>query len=228
MKNKYSYKPVVIAPFGMTLGGGCEIVMHGSAIQVSAETYMGLVELGVGLIPAGGGVKEMTIRALERLKNTKAFTSEFIIPYLQNIVMAKVSSSAKDAQNLGFIKKTDEITYNKDLLIADAKKKVLQLIDNGYTPPIAKSFRAPGINDNAFGLMQGKVMLDAGMISEYDFHLIEKVLYIMTGGNVTKGTMINEQYLLDLEREVFIELCKEKKTQDRIQYMLNKGKPLRN
>lgn len=228
MRNKYSYKPVVIAPFGMVLGGGCEIVMHSSAIQASAETYMGLVELGVGVIPAGGGVKEMTLRALERTKDTNAFTSDFILPYLQNIIMAKVSSSAKDAQNLGFIKKTDEVTFNKDLLITDAKKKVLELVDKGYTPPVAKSFPAPGINDNTFGLMQGKVMLDAGMISEYDLHLLKKVVYIMTGGNVTKGTMINEQYLLDLEREVFIELCKEKKTQDRIRYMLTNGKPLRN
>lgn len=228
MRNKYSYKPVVIAPFGMALGGGCEMAMHSSGMQASSEIYMGLVELGVGVIPAGGGVKEMTLRALERTDNTNVSTSDFILSYLQNIAMAKVSSSGKDAQNLGFIKKMDGITFNKDLLITDAKKKVLEFIDNGYTPPAAKPFPAPGINDNSFGYMQGKVMMDAGMISEYDLHLLNKVLYIMTGGDVTKGTMINEQYLLDLEREVFVELCKEKKTQDRIRYMLTNGKPLRN
>lgn len=228
MKNKYSYKPVVMAPFGMVLGGGCEIVMHSSAIQASGETYMGLVELGVGLIPAGGGVKEMTLRALDRIKGTNAFTNEFIVPYLQNIITAKVSSSAKEASKLGFMKQTDGISLNQNLLITDAKKRVLELIDKGYTPPAAKSFPAPGMNDNALGIMHGKVMLDAGMISEYDLHLFKKILYIMTGGNVTKGAMINEQYLLDLEREVFVELCKEKKTQDRIRHMLTKGKPLRN
>lgn len=228
MRNKYSYKPVVMAPFGMVLGGGCEIAMHSSAIQAAGETYMGLVEVGVGVIPAGGGVKEMTIRALERIKDTTAFTSDFIIPYLQNIATAKVSSSAKEAKRLGFMKVTDGITLNQDLLITDAKRKVLQLIDNGYMPPVAKPFPAPGINDNALAIMHAKVMKDAGMISDYDLHIFKKLLYIMTGGNVTKGAMINEEYLLSLEREVFIELCKEEKTQERINYMLTKGKPLRN
>lgn len=228
MRNKYSYKPVVIAPFGMVLGGGCEITIQSSAIQAYSETYMGLVELGVGLIPAGGGVKEMTLRAIERVKGTDAFTNEFILPNLMNIAMAKVSTSAKDAENLGYIKKTDSFTMNQELLIYDAKKKALELIERNYAPEFCKPFPAPGINNNAVALMHAKVMKDAGMISEYDMHLIERVLYIMTGGNVTGGTLINEQYLLDLEREVFVDLCKEKKTQERIISMLTKGKPLRN
>lgn len=228
MRNKYSYKPVVIAPFGMVLGGGCEIAIQGSAIQAYSETYMGLVELGVGLIPAGGGVKEMTLRATERVKGTDAYTNEFILPYLMNIAMAKVSTSAKDAENLGYIKKTDSFTMNEELLIYDAKKKALELIDKNYAPEFCRPFPAPGINNNAAALMHAKVMKDAGMISEYDMHLIERVLYIMTGGNVAGGTLINEQYLLDLEREVFVDLCKEKKTQERIISMLTKGKPLRN
>ena len=212
----------------MVLGGGCELVMQSSAIQASGETYIGLVEVGVGLIPAGGGVKEMTIRALDRIKGTTAFTVDFIKPYLQYIGTARVSSSAKEAQKLGYIKPTDGITLNNDLLLADAKKKVLELVEKGYIPPVSKSFPAPGINDNALASMEAKVMLDAGMVSEYDLHLFKKLLYIMTGGNVTKGSIITEQYLLDLEREAFVDLCKERKTQERIEHMLTKGKPLRN
>jgi len=228
MRNKYSYKPVVIAPHGMALGGGCEMTIQSSAIQAHGETYMGLVELGVGLVPAGGGVKEMTLRAIERVKGTDAFTNEFILAYIMNIALAKVSTSIKDAGNLGYFRKTDSFTMNKDLLIHDAKKKVISLVERNYAPEFVAPFKAPGINNNAAAFMHAKVMKDAGMISEYDMHLIERVLYIMTGGNVTKGTLINEQYLLDLEREVFVDLCKETKTKERIINMLAKGKPLRN
>lgn len=228
MRNKYSYKPVVVAPFGMVLGGGCEITMHSSAVQAAGETYMGLVELGVGLVPAGGGVKEMTLRALEKAGGLNTFTMDFIAPYLQSIATAKVSSSAKEAQSMGFIHEYDGITLNRDLLLTDAKKKVVELIDKSYTPGIKKTFKAPGQNDTALSALFSMTLNDSGMISDYDMFLINQLGYIMSGGNVSKGEMINEDYLLELEREVFVGLCKEAKTQERIKYMLTTGKPLRN
>ena len=228
MRNKYSYKPVVIAPFGMVLGGGCEITMHGSAVQAYGESYMGLVELGVGLVPAGGGVKEMTMRAMQRFENTEAFLFDSLSPYLQNIATAKVSSSAKEAAGLGYLKKSDEISFNRDLLVSDAKRKVLELAGKNYAPPIRRAFPAPGINGNAAASMYAMILRDSKMISDYDMELIKRLVFIMTGGGVSKGMMINEDYLLQLEREVFIELCKEPKTQQRMKHMLETGKPLRN
>ncbi|NPV89262.1 MAG: 3-hydroxyacyl-CoA dehydrogenase/enoyl-CoA hydratase family protein [Firmicutes bacterium] len=228
MDNKYSLKPVVVAPYGMALGGGCEMVLHGSAVQAAGELYMGLVEVGVGVIPAGGGVKEMTVRALDRIKGTTAFAVDFIIPYLQNIGTAKVSMSAKEAVKLGYMKPSDGITLSSDLLIADAKKKVIEMIEKNYSPPAPKAFAAPGRNNTSLARMGVKVMQDAGMVSEYDMHIFDQIVFIMSGGNATAGTMINEYYLLDLEREAFINLCKEQKTQDRIKHMLTTGKPLRN
>jgi len=228
MRNKYSPKPVVIAAQGLVLGGGCEIMMHGSAIQAAGESYVGLVELGVGLVPAGGGVKEMTLRALERTKGTTAFLVDFLAPYALNIATAKVSGSAREAQKMGYLRPCDDITMNPELLISDAKKKVLALIDKSYTPPVKRAFPAPGINDNAAIALQAKVMKDSGLISDYDLHLINQLVFIMTGGGLSKGVLIDEDYLLRLEREVFIDLCKEPKTQERIDAMLSTGKALRN
>ncbi|NPV27337.1 MAG: 3-hydroxyacyl-CoA dehydrogenase [Firmicutes bacterium] len=228
LANKYSDKPVVVAPFGMTLGGGCEMAMHSSAIQAAGETYFGLVEVGVGLIPAGGGLKEMTMRAMERIKGTSAFAIDFITPYFQNIMTAKVSTSGKEGVDLGYMRPTDRITLNNDFLIADAKKRVLELIDIGYTPLLSKPF--PAVGQNGLGLIKSSTrqMMHAGYMSEYDWHIACKIVDVMAGGQITAGTMINEQYLLDLEREVFLSLCGEQKTQDRIVHMLTKGKPLRN
>lgn len=228
MANKYSLKPVVAAVRGRALGGGCEIAIQTSAIQAAAETYMGLVEVGVGLIPGGGGVKEMTMRAMERTKGTSAFALDFIIPYFQNITMTKISASAKDAIKLGYLKSTDGITMGNEWVITDAKKKILEMVEKGYSAPVSRPFPALGLNDSALPLLMAQTMLNTGAISEYDYYLFSKVLYIMAGGNITRGTMINEQYLLDVEREVFVSLCGEPKTQERMKYMLTKGKLLRN
>jgi len=228
MAFKYSAKPVVVAPYGRALGGGCEIVMHGSAAQASAESFIGLVEVGVGLIPAGGGVKEMTMRALERIKGTTAFTVDFLAPNFENVVGAKTSMSAKGAMDLGYLKATDGITFNNDFLVADAKKRVLAMAAAGYTAPISRAFPAPGKNQNALLQMATMGMKLAGAISEYDWLISSKVAHIMYGGDIVKGAMITEQYLLDLEREAFVSLCGEQKTQERIAHMLKTRKPLRN
>jgi len=228
LRNKYSLKPIVAAPFGRTLGGGCELAMQTSAIQAAGETYMGLVEFGVGLIPGGGGVKEMAMRAIARQKGTNAHIVDFMISYFQNIARAQVSTSAKEAIKYGFMKVTDGITLNNDFLIADAKKKVLELNEKGYSAPVSAPFPAPGRNELALIKMGTRTMFAAGVISEYDWYIYRKVVDVLGGGNVTRGSMITEEYLLDLEREVFLSLCGEVKTQERIKHMLAKGKPLRN
>jgi len=228
LRHKYSPKPIVSAPYSMALGGGCEIAMQCSASQVAGETYMGLVELGVGLIPAGGGTKEITMRALQRTTGTMASATDFLMAAIQTIAMGKVSSSAYEAIELGLLRETDGVSLSHEYQLADAKRKVLNLISEGYKPPVSEVIPCPGINDNGVLLGMAKNMLDGGNISEYDYHLFSKLVYIMTGGGVSKGKPITEQYLLDLEREVFVELCKERRTQERIDYMLSKGKPLRN
>lgn len=226
--NKYSTKPIVSAPFGMALGGGCELSIQCAATQAAGETYMGLVEFGVGLVPAGGGMKEITMRTLERTEGTMALKTEFLLAAIQTVAMAKTSSSGFEAIELGLMRKTDGVSLSRGYQIVDAKQKVLSLLAAGYTPPIQKPFPCPGLNDNALLLMSAKTMVDAGYMSDYDYYIYEQLVFIMTGGGVSKNQMITEQYLLDLEREVFVRLCKEKKTQERITHMLTTGKPLRN
>lgn len=228
LRNKYSNKPVVAAPYGQVLGGGCEITMQCSAVQAAGESYIGLVEVGVGLIPGGGGVKELTMRAIERTKGTGAFLVDFLIPYLENIAMAKVATSGPEARSMGFLRAGDGVSLSQDWLLTDAKTRVLSMAAEGYTAPISAPFAAPGLNDNAILLIAAKQMQDAGFISEYDALIFRKLVNIMTGGGVSKGTMITEQYLLDLEIEAFMELCREQKTKDRIRAMVTTGKPLRN
>ncbi len=228
LANKYNPKPVVVAPYGQVLGGGCEIMMQCSAIQGAAETYIGLVEVGVGLIPAGGGVKEMIMRGLDRVKGTTAFPLDFLIPGLENIALARVSTSGFEAKDLGFLKENDGISLSPDWLLTDAKTKALAMKNLNYAPPIKAPFAAPGINDLALMLIRAKSMEDAGFISEYDAVIFKKLVHIMSGGGLTKGTLITEDYLLQLEREAFMELCREQKTKDRIRHLLTTGKPLRN
>lgn len=228
MAFKYSDKPVVVAPHGKALGGGCEIVMHGSAAQAAAESFIGLVEFGVGLIPAGGGVKEMTLRALARIKGTTAHPVDFLQVYFQNIAQAATSMSAKQAVGLGYLKPTDGITMNPDFLIGDAKKRVLDMVEAGYAAPVSRTVLAPGKNETALLKVGTMGMKLAGVISEYDWLICCKIIDIMSGGEVMRGTPITEQYLLDLEREAFLSLCGETKTQERIAYMLKTRKPLRN
>ncbi len=228
MEIKYSPCPVVVAPFGLTLGGGCEIALHASAVQASAETYMGLVELGVGLIPAAGGTKEMVLRSLER-----SGPGQELFPWLrtsfETIARAKVSGSGLEARSLGFLRPGDAITMNSDHLIADAKKKVLTLVRQGFQkpdPPLAvPALGRPALSTLKIGMHQ---LLRGAYISPYDYHMGSKLAHILCGGDCSSPSSVNEQHFLDLERETFLSVCGERKSQDRIQYMLQRGKPLRN
>jgi 3-hydroxyacyl-CoA dehydrogenase len=231
MAIKYFEKPVVAAPFGLTLAGGCEVCLASAKVQAAAETYMGLVEVGVGLIPAGGGVKEMLLRCTEGIPPgvVDAELLPFVRKTFETVAMAKVATSAKEAQQLGFMRSTDKITINRDFLIHDAKHTVLDLVKEGYRPPRPKkNIKVMGERGHALLQMGLFYMREGGYISQYDEHVGKKVGHIMSGGNLPDGTEVTEQYLLDLEREAFVSLCGEAKTQARIEYMLKTGKPLRN
>ncbi len=230
MSLRYSSTPVVAAPFGMTLGGGCEFSLGADRIHSSAELYIGLVEAGVGVIPAGGGTKEMLVRNIEGIpSNSEADLFPFVKRAFETIGLAKVSTSAMDAKSIGYMRSTDSYSMNKERLIGDAKQVVLGMVTSGYTPPKMRTnipvLGEPGLANLTVGL---HLMKEAGYISEYDAHIGRKLAYILCGGDLTAKSFASEQYLLDLEREAFLSLLGEKKTQDRIKYMLEKGKPLRN
>lgn len=226
---KYFDKPVVAAPFGMTLAGGCEVCLACDAIRAAAETYMGLVELGVGLIPAGGGTKEMLFRSIEHIPpEVDADYLPFVRRTFETVAMARVSMSAKEAQKLGYMRPTDRISINRDHLIQDAKKTVLHMLKENYRPPRPKKIKAVGERGFALLKMGLFYMREGGYISSYDEHVATKLAKVFTGGNLPDGTEVTEQYVLDLEREAFLSLCGEVKTQERIEHMLKKGKPLRN
>lgn len=233
---KFSAKPVVVAPFGMTLGGGCEVALHAAARQPHAELYMGLVEVGVGLLPAGGGCKETLLRALEAAANLpterRAGSIEFseaIKRVFETIAMARTSASAEEARNLGFLSPSDRITMNRERVLADAKSRALELARGGYKPPVPRSdIPAPG-SAMLPTLKLGLHMMRQGeYISDHDLKIGSKIAEVLCGGAVTTGALVSEQYILDLEREGFKSLCGECKTQERIQYTLTMGKPLRN
>lgn len=229
MKMKYCSGPVVVAPRGMALGGGCECVMHGSAVRAAAESYMGLVELGVGLIPASGGCKEMAFRHYGSIPyGVKAELFPFMEKIFTTIGMAKVSTSAEEARQYGFLKPTDRLSLNPDSLLADAKADVLAMVATGYRPPVARTVPVPGGTGIAALKIGIHGMLGGGFLSEYDAFLGRKLAHVLCGGDVPAGTEVTEQHLLDLEREAFLSLCGEQKTLDRIMHMLEKGKPLRN
>ncbi|MGX1983554.1 3-hydroxyacyl-CoA dehydrogenase [Thermolongibacillus altinsuensis] len=229
MKIKYSPKPVVVAPFAMTLGGGTEICLPASRIQASSETYMGLVEVGVGLIPGGGGNKELYIKHLNSMPKGVEFDLQKVAnKVFETIAMAKVSTSAAEARELNFLSAQDGITMNGDHLIYEAKQAVLSLYESGYKPPIRKKIPVVGETGYATLLLGAQGMHLSGYISEHDLKIAKKLAYVIAGGNVPFGTEVDEQYLLDLEREAFLSLVGEPKTQARMQHMLLKGKPLRN
>jgi 3-hydroxyacyl-CoA dehydrogenase len=233
---KFSAKPVVAAPFGMTLGGGCEMSLHAAARQPHAELYMGLVEVGVGLLPGGGGCKEMLLRAVDSAasirpdgRGASVEMMEAMKKIFEAIGTAKVSTSAHEARGLGFLSNSDRITMNRERVLFEAKARALELVRAGYEPPLMRTdIPAPGENLLA-ALKLGVHMIRQGeYISDHDQKLGNKIAEVLCGGNVTSGTPISEQYLLDLEREAFKSLCGEKKTQERIQHTLKTGKPLRN
>ncbi|EMT45264.1 3-hydroxyacyl-CoA dehydrogenase/enoyl-CoA hydratase family protein [Anoxybacillus flavithermus] len=229
MNIKYSTKPVVVAPFAMTLGGGTEICLPASRIQAAAETYMGLVEVGVGLIPGGGGNKELYIKHLSGMPNGVEFDLQKVAnKVFETIAMAKVSTSAAEARELNFLNAQDSISINGDHLIHDAKQTVLALYESGYKPPVRRKVPVVGETGYATLLLGAQGMYHSGYISEHDLKIAKKLAYVIAGGSVPYGTEVDEQYLLDLEREAFLSLVGEPKTQARMQHMLVKGKPLRN
>ena len=237
MKIKYMDKPVVAAPAGMALGGGCEICLAADRVRYSAETYMGLVEVGVGVIPAGGGCKELLIRNTEHLFEVQKGgiypkqieLMPFIARAFEMIAMAKVSTSGQEAVKLGYLRPTDKMTVNRDYLIEDAKKTVLSMNIEGYVRPRPlDEIRVPGEPTLAMIKLALWTMHESGYITDHDITVSTKVGYVLCGGNVMADTKVTEQYLLDLEREAFLSLCGDPNTQARIQHMLTTGKPLRN
>ncbi|MBN8201705.1 3-hydroxyacyl-CoA dehydrogenase/enoyl-CoA hydratase family protein [Bacillus sp. NTK034] len=229
MKIKYSAKPVVAAPFGMTLGGGAEVCLPAAHIQASSETYMGLVEVGVGLIPGGSGNKELYLKHLESMPNGVDFDLQKVAnKVFESIAMAKVSTSGEEARDNNFLNLADGISVNGDHLLYDAKQAVLALHDKGYKPPVRKKVPVVGETGYATLLLGAQAMLYSGYISEHDLKIAKKLAYVIAGGKVPYGTEVDEQYLLDLEREAFLSLVAEPKSQQRMQHMLLKGKPLRN
>jgi 3-hydroxyacyl-CoA dehydrogenase len=233
---KFSPKPVVSAPFGLTLGGGCEISLHAAARQPHAELYMGLVEVGVGLLPGGGGCKEMLLRAVDSAASIRpdgrgesVELMEAMKKIFETIATAKVSTSAHEARGLDFLSSSDRITMNRERVLSDAKARALELVRAGYEPPVMRTdIPAPGENILAALKLGVHLMRQSEYISDHERKIGTKIAEVLCGGNITPGTPVSEQYLLDLEREAFKSLCGEKKTQERIQFTLKTGKPLRN
>jgi len=228
MAIKYAPIPVVAAPHNLVMGGGCEICLHCDAIVPHAETYMGLVELGVGLLPAGGGTKEMAIRAIGLAEQYDTDVQPFIVRNYMNIALARVSSSAAELYGMGYLRPGDGISMDPDRRIFDGKQRVIDLSATYRPATPLVDLKAPGRGVAASIKSQLWNMRMGGFISEYDRYLAATVAEVITGGDVPAGTPITEEYLLELEREAFVRLCGQKKTLERLQHMLKKGKPLRN
>jgi 3-hydroxyacyl-CoA dehydrogenase len=237
MAIKYARKPVVAAPQGMALGGGCEISLHAAKIQAAAESYIGLVEAGVGLIPGGGGTKEMLIRANEHSAGSEDLDLFHALkPIFESIALAKVGTSAEECRELGYLRREDGVSLNRDRLVADAKAAALALVRGGWKPLAASSaegaqttqIKVLGEQFLAAAKLAIHMMLRGGYASEHDALVGRKLAYILAGGALSAPQTVSEQYVLDLEREAFVSLCGEKKTQERIAHTLKTGKPLRN
>ena len=226
---RYSTVPVVAAPAGLSLGGGTEIPLHCDRVQAAAETYMGLVEVGVGLIPAGGGTKEMLVRAMSLLPTPQSDPLPFVQKAFETVALAKVSASGPDAARLGYLAPTDAFTMNRERLMADAKAKALERVREGYhVPPPRTALPVGGESVTAALNLGVHLMWRAGRASDHDALIGRKLAHIFGGGNLPHATTVTEQYLLDLEREAFMSLLGERKTLERIQHTLKTGKPLRN
>ena len=233
---KFSQKPVVVAPFGLTLGGGTEMSLHAAARQPHAELYTGLVEVGVGLLPGGGGCKEMLLRAVDSAaairkdgRGESVEMMEAMKRAFETVATAKVATSAHEARGLGFLSDSDRISMNRERVLSDAKARALELAQTGYEPPPPRmDIPAPGESILAALKMGVHLMRQGEFISDHEVKIGTKVAEVLCGGNVSPGTPVSEQYILDLEREAFKSLCGERKTQERIQYTLKTGKTLRN
>lgn len=227
---KYAPFPVVAAPFGLTLGGGCEVCLAVDRIVGHAELYMGLVEIGVGLLPAGGGCLNLWRRTLQTIPAsvTDVDLGRFFIPVFMTIAMAKVSTSAADARASGFLGARDRIVFNRDYLVGEAKKEVLKMVDEGYAPPVKRKIRV--IGESAQGMIAAEIynMHKGGFISDYDALLAKRIAFVISGGAIRANSELDEEAILTLERRTFMELLRQEKTVARIEHMLNTGKPLRN
>ena len=229
MAIKYAPRPVVTAPQGMALGGGCEMNLHAARIHATAEAYIGLVEVGVGLIPAGGGSKEMLIRANEHAASGDTLDlTHALRPIFESIATAKVSTSAEEARSLGYLRPSDLISMNRDRQIADAKQTALAMVRAGYHPPAPAEVRVLGEEFYALAKLAIHGMVRGEFATEFDSVVARKLAYVLAGGSITAAQTVPEQYILDLEREAFVSLCGEPKTQERISHTLKTGKPLRN
>jgi 3-hydroxyacyl-CoA dehydrogenase len=229
MRARYSSVPVVVAPHALSLGGACELSLHADKVCAAAETYIGLVELGVGLIPGGGGSKEFALRAADEMHADEPETITLKNRFI-TIATAKVATSAKESFQLGIMRKgQDEVVMNLDRRISEAKKSVIELHDSGYVMPQQRS-DVKVLGRTALGaLMAGvHVMEQGGYATAHDALVAKKLAYVMCGGDLSEPAFVSEQYLLDLEREAFLSLCGEKKTLERIQSVLKGGKPVRN
>jgi len=229
MRMRYSSVPTIAAPHGMTLGGGCELSMHADKVVAASETYIGLVEFGVGVIPGGGGSKEMTLRASDTFRKNDVELN-VLQEYFLTIGMAKVATSAYEAFDYGILQKgKDIVVVNRDRQIATAKAYAKLMAEHGYTQPVKrKDVKVLGKQALGMFLVGTDAMEASKYISEHDHKIANKLAYVMAGGDLSEPTLVSEQYLLDLEREAFLSLCTERKTLERIQYMLKTGKPLRN
>ncbi len=229
-RQSYSPFPVVAAPYGLALGGGCEVCLAADRIVAHAELYMGLVEIGVGLLPAGGGCKNLWKRAVANIPAnvTDIDLAKFFIPTFMSIATAKVSMSAAEARANGFLGPNDRIVFNRDLLIGEAKKEVLRMADQGYAPPVKRPLKVLGAA--AEGMVNGEIfnMLSAGYVTEHDAFLARRIATVIAGGDVRTNSEVDEDVILSLERAAFVDFLKEEKTLARIEHMLKTGKPLRN
>ncbi|MGA9178453.1 MAG: 3-hydroxyacyl-CoA dehydrogenase NAD-binding domain-containing protein, partial [Desulfobacterales bacterium] len=229
-KEKYSSFPVVAAPYGMTLGGGCEVCLGADRMVAHAELYMGLVEIGVGLLPAGGGCLNLWKKFVQTIPEavTDVDLAKFFVPVFMSVALAQVSKSAAEARNNGFLVPTDRIVFNRDYLIGEAKKEVLKMVDEGYAPPIKQPIKVLG--QAAQGMIEVEIfnMLKGKFISEYDAFLAKRIAFVISGGEVRDNSSVEEDVILNLEREAFVDFWKEEKTMARVEHMLKTGKPLRN
>jgi len=227
---KYSAFPVVAAPYGLALGGGCEVCLGADRIVAHSALYMGLVEIGVGLLPAGGGCMNLWKRFVTSVPEAvgEMDLAPFFLPVFMSIAMAKVSTSAAEARANGFLGPQDRIVFNRDLLIGEAKKEVLKMVEAGYAPPVKRPLKVFG--ESAQGMVHGELhnMQSGGFVSEYDVYLARRIAFVISGGEVRANSLIDENVILTLERQAFVEFVQQEKTQARIEHMLKTGKPLRN
>jgi 3-hydroxyacyl-CoA dehydrogenase len=229
-KARFAPFPVVAAPFGLALGGGCETCLVADRIVAHADLFMGLVEIGVGLLPAGSGCLNLWRRVTQRIPETitDVDLTKFFVPVFMNIAMAKVSSSAADARANGFLGPDDRIVFNRDYLIGEAKKEVLRMVSAGYAPPVKRKIRVAG--EAAQGMIHAELynMKNGGFVTEHDAFLAKRIAFVLSGGEVRANSVIDEDVIIKLERQAFMDFLHEEKTQARIEHMLKTGKPLRN